>query len=233
MKDESVIKIIKQKEAILFDLFHTLTALESTWSNGPMTSEMLGVDRKDWNEQVLEKSRERLAGKVKDPLVIIRNMAHAIDKTISEEVVQSAVNNRIKRFEGALINIPKETTRVLKTLKKMNKKIGLVSNADISEIVAWDKSPIAHLFDSVIFSCEVGCVKPEPEIYNICIKELGVKTNQCLFVGDGGSRELEGAKNLGITTIMITGIISELWPDKIAERRPHADYVIEQLTELI
>ena len=49
---------------------------------------------------------------------------------------------------------------------------------------------------------------------------------------DGGSNELEGARNAGMTTIMITGIIRELWPDRIADRRRHADFVIEQLTEL-
>ena len=35
------------------------------------------------------------------------------------------------------------------------------------------------------------------------------------------------------TTIMITGIIRELWPDRIAGRQRHADFVIERLGELI
>ena len=32
---------------------------------------------------------------------------------------------------------------------------------------------------------------------------------------------------------MITGIIKELWPDKIASRKADADYVIERLSELL
>jgi putative hydrolase of the HAD superfamily len=65
------------------------------------------------------------------------------------------------------------------------------------------------------------------------MQQLGVEARQCLFVGDGGSRELEGARNLGITTVMITGIIREIWPERIKARQAQADYVIEWLNELI
>ena len=65
------------------------------------------------------------------------------------------------------------------------------------------------------------------------MEQLGVRPQQCLFVGDGGSHELEGARNLGITTVMITGIIKENWPDRIDVRRPYADYVIERLNALV
>jgi len=233
MRDNSLIAVVKEKQAILFDLFHTLTKVESSWSDGPPTCEMLGVSKEAWNEQLLEKSRERLTGEVNDPVLIIRKMAHSIDPSIPEEIIKKAVDNRIKRFYDALINIPQETLEVLAILKSRKKKIGLISNADVAEIVGWKRSPVTHLFDSVVFSCKVGCVKPEPEIYNICMEELSAEPNQCLFVGDGGSRELEGAKNLGITTVMITGIISEIWPDKIDARKKYADYVIERLNELV
>ncbi|MDY6845011.1 MAG: HAD family hydrolase, partial [Thermodesulfobacteriota bacterium] len=198
-----------------------------------MTSEILGVSQEAWNEQLLEKSRQRLIGEVNDPTVMIRTMAHAIDPTIPEEVISTAVKNRIEMFARALKNIPEKTSRTLSELKTLGKKIGLISNADESEIAAWDRSPIAHLFDSTIFSCRVGCAKPEPGIYRLCMQELGVTSHQCLFVGDGGSHELEGAKDLQITTVMMTGIISELWPDRIDERRLYADYVIDQLSELL
>lgn len=74
-----LLRVIKSKRALLFDLFHTLTALESSWSNGPMTHQLLGVSKEAWNEQLQEKSRSRLAGQIKEPISIIRTMAHAID----------------------------------------------------------------------------------------------------------------------------------------------------------
>jgi putative hydrolase of the HAD superfamily len=229
----AVSKCVANKKALIFDLFHTLTALESTWTTAPMTSEILGVSKEDWNSQLLEKSRDRLTGADKDPFQINKMMAHAIDPTIPEELIRKATSIRIKRFAGALINIPENTIGTLKALKANGKKIGLVSNADVSEIKAWPQSPISELFDSTIMSCYVGMVKPEANIYNLSLKQLGLQPNECIFIGDGGSNELKGAKSVGLNTIMIGGIIRGIWPEKIEERKKHADHYIENIDELI
>jgi hypothetical protein len=97
----AVSKCVANKKALIFDLFHTLTALESTWTKAPMTSEILGVSKEDWNSQLLEKSRDRLTGADKDPFQINKMMAHAIDPTIPEELIRKATSIRIKRFAGA------------------------------------------------------------------------------------------------------------------------------------
>lgn len=52
-------------------------------------------------------------------------------------------------------------------------------------------------------------------------------------MGDGGSSELEGAKAVGLATVMMTGIIKELWPYVIEHRKVHTDFVIERLVELV
>jgi len=233
MTDKAIAAIIKAKKAVVFDLFHTLTSLESTWGAGRrMTCEMLGISREAWEYQLQKKSRDRLVGAKKDAFEIIAEMARAIDPSISNERIKAATENRIARFAAALHEIPDESLSVLKWLKNHGKRIGLISNADVMEVAAWDKSPIRHLFDSAIFSCVAGCVKPEREIYEISLRQLDVLPAESVFVGDGGSNELEGAKNVGMTTIMITGIIMELWPDRIADRQRHADFVIERLSEL-
>jgi putative hydrolase of the HAD superfamily len=58
-------------------------------------------------------------------------------------------------------------------------------------------------FDSIVFSFEVGSVKPEPAIYLAACRGLGVSPYRCLFVGDGNGRELEGAMDLGMTAVRI------------------------------
>jgi len=45
--------------------------------------------------------------------------------------------------------------------------------------------------------------------------------------------ELKGAKNVGMSTVMITGIIKEIWPDRIDERKIYADFVLENLNEFL
>jgi putative hydrolase of the HAD superfamily len=233
MFDSSIGKLIQRKNAILFDLFHTLTAVESSWAKIPMTSEILGVSKEKWFEQLFEKSPARLTGLEKDPFKIIGTMARAINPNISEDLIREATEKRMLRFERAVANIPQSTRQTLKTLKEQKKKIGLISNADIAEIKGWDKSPIAQYFDSVIFSCYVGYAKPDKRIYEISLEELNERPENSVFIGDGGSSELKGAKSMGITTVMITGVIKEILPEAISERKKHADFVIEHISELI
>ena len=226
--------VVLDKTAVIFDLFHTLTAIESTWGQGlPFTCEMLGVSREAWHEQLHRHSRLRLTGGQQDPIRIVAEMARAINPSITDETIEAAVANRIRRFEAALLDIPEETQAVLLALRSQGKKLGLISNADTMEVAAWGKSPIATTFDAVVFSCSVGTVKPERRIYEICLDRLGVKPGEAIYVGDGGSSELEGAKALGLATIMIIGIIRELWPEKIEQRKAHADFCIEHLSELV
>lgn len=59
---------------VVFDLFHTLTGPESQWSTLPWTSDVLGIDRRTWNELLTQRSRWRLAGEEADPFVIISTL---------------------------------------------------------------------------------------------------------------------------------------------------------------
>lgn len=220
-------------DAVLFDLFHTLTSIEAVRPPGRPTHEILGVTRDAWLEQVFGDSRDRLIGKMRDPLTMMRTMAHAIDGSISLEIIEEATRHRQRRFHNALTLIPNATGEALAALKAKGKKLGLVSNADAMEIAAWDESPVAGIFDFVAFSCDVGYAKPEPEIYEICLRKLGVGPDEAVFVGDGGSDELRGAKAVGLTTVMMTGVIREMWPERIEPRLPYADFVIEALDELV
>lgn len=229
---QKMINNFKNKKAYIFDLFHTLTGPESQWSTLPATSEFFGVDRTVWSDMLQFGTYERLCGREKDPFRIIRDLVDRVKPEISDELVRQAVEIRKKRFGQALINIPVENIKTLKSLKESGLKLGLLSNADVMEIAMWDKSPIAGLFDSTVFSCFAGYAKPDREIYEISMKELGVTSQESVFIGDGGSNELKGAKEAGLTTIMITGVIQELWPGKISERKKWADYVIERIEEL-
>ena len=253
MAKDTVRDAVSSKPVVIFDLFHTLTSLESTWSGkwsstlsagsrnsfsesqpgGPLTSTMLGINREAWNEQLLEKSRQRLAGQWKDPFVFIEKMAHAIDPSIPDDLIKAAVVNRINRFASAMREIPVENVNVLKELKARGKKVALISNADVTEVAAWDESPVAYLFDSTVFSCKVGYVKPEREIYEACLSQLDVSAGDCVYVGDGGSDELKGARSLDMTTVMITGEVEQIWPEKLETRKKDADFVIKKLTELL
>jgi putative hydrolase of the HAD superfamily len=221
---------------VIFDLFHTLTGLESEWSDLPLTSDLLKIDRRAWDQIVTMKSRRRLTGEQRVPYLIVREMAHEIDPTISDERIRAAAEIRVRRFQHALQRIPAANVEMLKRLRAAGLRLGLVSNADAMEVATWKDCPLAGLFDSEVFSCEVGLVKPEPAIYRKCLDELALRASECMFVGDGGSNELIGAKEVGLTTVFVSGVIAELWPERIPPRIEMSDHHIDwasQLPELL
>ncbi|MFB3103802.1 MAG: HAD family hydrolase, partial [Pseudomonadales bacterium] len=79
----------------------------------------------------------------------------------------------------------------------------------------------------------VGLAKPEPEIYHHCLRLLNLGASQGVFVGDGGSDELSGARAVGLTTVFVTGLMPELSKQEIQHRKSIANYTIGKLAELI
>jgi putative hydrolase of the HAD superfamily len=224
---------IHDAEAVFFDLFHTLYSHRSSGARGFGTSEILGVPQDEWNRLLFEGSDSRTRGLITDKYDIIRQIAHQMDPSIPESKIREAADYRESRFYEGLASLDAPMSDVIRELKLQGKKIGLISNADAVEVKGWFVSPISRMFDSVVFSYAVGFVKPEPEIYRIALDALGVSAERSVFVGDGGSNELIGAKNLGFTTILTTEIIRDLWPERIPERLPYADFVIDRFEKLI
>ncbi|MFW5747970.1 MAG: HAD family hydrolase, partial [bacterium] len=97
----------------------------------------------------------------------------------------------------------------------------------------WPGSPLEDLFDTVVFSCEAGYAKPEPEIYRIALERLGAEADEAVFIGDGSSGELEGARRAGLDTVMAAGVIRRIWPWEIDVRAAHADAIVEVIDQLL
>ena len=217
----------------IFDLFHTLTGPESESVGFPTTNEVLGIDTAVWRSAISQDSRWRLAGEVRDPVQIVRTMARKIDPEISEEMIGRAAIARTQRASRALCCIPDASLDVLSTLRALGLRLALISNLDACEFAGWPRSPLFGLFDVALFSCEVGLVKPEPAIYSECLRRLGLDASECIYIGDGGGNELSGARDAGLYTILFTGVIEELWPERIPSLERSAHARIRKLSEIM
>ena len=90
---------------------------------------------------------------------------------------------------------------MLNALRERGLKTAIVSNCSSEEVQVLRESELYRYFDEVILSYEVGMKKPDLPIYEEAVSRLGVKAEDCLFVGDGGSDELPGARNAGMTAL--------------------------------
>jgi putative hydrolase of the HAD superfamily len=62
---------------------------------------------------------------------------------------------------------------------------------------------LAALIDVAAFSCSVGMAKPDQRIYLSACEALSVAPAECVYVGDGGDDELQGALEVGMTPVLL------------------------------
>ena len=226
--------LLNSAEAVLFDFFHTLSSIETTNETLPPESwQIMKLDRDTWRKEWHKITPARLKGEITDAYEMLSLPARSVNPDVAEQLICAAVQARLAKFAKAVLRIDQSVLQTLHVLRRRGKKLGLVSNADAIEIASWRKSPLNDAFDTVVFSCEVGLVKPDEKIYMCACNNLGVIPSECLFVGDGGSDEFRGAKVLGMTTVQMIGIIAKFWTEVVEQRGQHADFRIDNIASLI
>ena len=216
-------------KGICFDLFHTLIDVGSVPDHiGGYTADILGFDRAEWNRACFSVDHD--ITQATDHFHSVKKMAHSLDSSIPDELIETAVEQRQRRFDHALTEVASDVLQVLSRLRKQGLKLALVSNASSGEVDAWPRSPLSGLFDSAIFSCEVGSRKPDPAIYHAALTSIGLNASECIFVGDGGSDEHVGAKQVGLRSVLTTQYLHSAV--KIESQRQRVDWEIEHITQL-
>lgn len=66
-------------------------------------------------------------------------------------------------------------------------------------------SEMLDLFDKKYFSFDLGCTKPDPQIFQKVIKDLRVQASECLFTDDK-LKNVEGARKVGLNAIQFINI---------------------------
>jgi putative hydrolase of the HAD superfamily len=94
------------------------------------------------------------------------------------------------------LSVDPGTLRVLHALADGGTRMALLSNAG-ADFSGWLRSgSFAPLFERVFVSGELGLVKPNADIYEHVIAELGITPAELLFV-DNKSENVEGARAVG------------------------------------
>ena len=85
-------------------------------------------------------------------------------------------------------------------------KLGILSN-NVKEWVTYknDHFKIDEPFDAVVYSCDVGKVKPEKEIFELILQKLGTKAEETIFI-DNHDRNIEAAQQIGMQTVLFENL---------------------------
>ena len=66
-----------------------------------------------------------------------------------------------------------------------------------------EKMSIRDTFEVIIFSSDVGIIKPSPKIFSKAMEALDTDISKVVYIGDSMRRDIAGAKNFGMSAVWI------------------------------
>lgn len=174
------------KKVVLFDFF------------GVIVHELAPV----WFRRYFD---EAVADEVKMRLVAPGDLGE-----VSEEEMFAGIGAEIgisgEQVRKEWMDIVKVNEWLVEFIKNVKKSypVYLLSNASsdfLREIL--EKNDLYGLFDEVFISAEIHLAKPDPEFFRECLGRIGAKAEEAVMTDDN-AKNLEGARSVGIDTILFT-----------------------------
>lgn len=194
--------------AIIFDMFETLiTHYHSPLYFGTQMAEDAGIPENKFQSLWHPTEHDRSVGKVTFEEVI--EMILRENHCYSDTLLQKIVEKRRKAKEECFRHLHSEIIPMLSILKDRGFLIGLISNCFSEEVDVIRRSQLFPCFDAIYLSYEQGIEKPDEEIFIRCMNSFSVKPGECIYIGDGGSNELETARKLGMKAVQAAWYLKE------------------------
>lgn len=202
-----------QYKAILFDFWDTLAQISNLDILIEEVKNALGDDRYsimkrhfiDWHTS--DKSQEAFIKDLNKEININDHELPIIKKIIDP-----------KHYE----KFP-ETDEVLRLLKDSGLKIILATNAPPASKKAFDNLGLPDYFDKTVFSCDIGILKPDKQIFTYAISGFGIDPGEALMVGDSLEKDVKGAISAGLDGILIDRKGLTEYDNKISDLRELID----------
>ena len=237
---------------VLFDMGGTL---EDIWYNeeteSAVTTEIMNCLERHGLQPICERSffREKLFSNMKRYKAWSEKaeLEKKPEEIWTEYHLQGLVNNpeEAKGFTEELAKILEEVhfhrelrpgvAEALEELQARGFKLGIISNTAslYSVFDVLEKYGIRKYFRDVTLSSVTGYRKPHKSIFDISLRQMQSKPEECVYVGDTISRDIIGAKKAGFrTAIQIKSFLSKEKDSAVApEWKP--DFIVESIGDVL
>ena len=186
--------------AVIFDFWGTLAPLAwDRWQRAfGAIAKVLGVPqeqferawRADYDRRLVSDLRESVA-RVCASLGVTR-----------EDAIEEAFRLRVEMHRDTF-SPRDDAAPTLRELRVRGYKTGLVTNCSSELPEFLSESALAGLFDVEVFSAVCGVHKPDRAIYELATTQLEVDPKLCLYIGDGDDHELDGARDFGLSPVLL------------------------------
>ncbi len=192
-------------DAVLFDLFGTLIPNVARTVFETATAEIAAHLEADAEAVQVEMRRQfplRMSGEIEDGPRQFERLATTLSARVDDEALASAsLAWRAMLSKG--FHPKPEALDVLAALRERGTKLGLVTDCSTGTKLMFEESPMGPYFAACAYSAWLGFTKPDARMYAHVTSQLGVAPARCVYVGDGNSHELRGARELGMRTVWV------------------------------
>ena len=223
----------KKINTYIFDLDDTLYEEIQFVKAGMMSvclyvSKKYGLECKELFDYCMELLEKEGRGKIFDNLCA----KYELDEKVSELV-------KIYRGTEPNLSLYEDAEECLLELKKQGFKLGDITDGNAKVQGAKVRGlGLNKLVDAVLLTDEMrrddgsSFSKPAAEVYEECLKMLGAKPDESVYVGDNPNKDFIGARKLGMGTVHIVRDRGMFVGAKVSEEY-EADKKIHSLKELI
>jgi putative hydrolase of the HAD superfamily len=192
-------------KAVIFDFFGTLVPCLSLSEHKAVLGRMavlMGAPHEAFVQQWFDTVKPRMTGQFPSVRANIEAICATLSVPFDAANCERAVKERYA-YTRATTAPRRNAIEMLRELRARGLKIGLISDCSRELPDVWPETEFAPWFDVTVFSVVAKIKKPNPEIYHLAADKLGVPCSECLYVGDGGSNELTGAKAVGMQPVLL------------------------------
>ena len=190
-------------KTVFFDLFETLIT-EKTRSAYRLRvgyHEKLRTTRERYSQWWLDFGARVMTGGFKGALDRFSHIRNEVGSPVSAQEIAEIARECEQWKKRVLSDVDPGVFEMLSRIRMLGLGIGIISNASREEVLAWESCPLQDHVDDVVFSCNVGVMKPDSEIFELACRRMRVQPSDAYFVGDGKFDELRGAASSGMKAI--------------------------------
>ena len=126
----------------------------------------------------------------------------SLDKSMKAYKIDSSMRSELLDLYKILSTF-EEVPRVLKSLKKKDYKLGILSNGTpslLDELV--NSNNLKNIFDDIFSIEEVGIYKPDSQVYDMPINKYEIEKNEVVFLS-ANTWDVAGGGNYGYNSIWV------------------------------
>jgi putative hydrolase of the HAD superfamily len=188
--------------AVIFDFFGTLTAAVRRGRRHAAIARALGCKPERFFAELDRTFYARAAGRYGPPIEALRRLAYAARGRPGLNQLVDAAMDRVEAVRADTV-LRAEAVPVLAELRDRGIPAVVLSDCWYELPAFLPRLPVAPFLTGCVYSVDVGHCKPHPAMYLEACRRLRVDPDECVYVGDGGSHELSGARDVGMLAVRL------------------------------